>query len=254
VALGAPSLPRITAEAPQRAHSLREGCNGRRGLGRAGAAWRMLPLALPPGPTGSQQSPRWLQAGAFEALVPALRAVLRLAQGRKAAPSAAILARRPLQSTPESGTRAGDEGAKRRRGATVQRAGEMLGPLLAAHVTAANEHERRHVRALAATGQEGTGAAVALAWVDQGSPGAQAAQDAETHQRQLDVVQLPEAKKGCVLRPKRWVVERSHAWAARFRRLARDDARLAATLAGLPFVACALLRLTRFIGLIVSSA
>lgn len=58
--------------------------------------------------------------------------------------------------------------------------------------------------------------------MDQGYTGAQAAQDAAAHPRHLEVVKLPEAKKGFVLLPKRWVVERSHAWAARFRRLARD--------------------------------
>jgi transposase len=47
------------------------------------------------------------------------------------------------------------------------------------------------------------------------------------------------------------VVERSNAWAARFRRLARDDERLAETLAGWHFVACAILLLRRFVALIL---
>jgi transposase len=67
----------------------------------------------------------------------------------------------------------------------------------------------------------------------------------------LEVVKLPEAKKGFVLLPRRWVVERSNAWAARFRRLARDYERLAETLAGLHFVAFAILMLKRFVALIV---
>jgi transposase len=64
-------------------------------------------------------------------------------------------------------------------------------------------------------------------------------------------VKLLEAKKGFVLLPKRWGVERSNAWAARFRRLARDNERLAETLAGLHFVAFAILILKRFVALIV---
>src|SRR5262249_34921077 len=59
----------------------------------------------------------------------------------------------------------------------------------------------------------------------------------------LEVVKLPEAKKGFVLLPRRWVVERSFAWTARFRRLARDYERLPQTLAGLHFLAFAILRL-----------
>jgi transposase len=61
----------------------------------------------------------------------------------------------------------------------------------------------------------------------------------------LVVVKHTEAKRGFVLLPRRWVVERSSAWAARFRRLARDYERLADTLAGLHFVAFACLMLTK---------
>jgi transposase len=79
----------------------------------------------------------------------------------------------------------------------------------------------------------------------------QAAQAAEAHHRQLEVVKPPEAKKGFVLLPKRWVVERSHAWAVRFRRLARDDEQWAEPLAGLPVVAFAILMRQRVMVLIV---
>ncbi len=54
-------------------------------------------------------------------------------------------------------------------------------------------------------------------------------------------VTLPEAKKGFVLLPRRWVVERSFGWMARFRRLSRDFERLPQVLAGLHFVAFAML-------------
>ena len=59
------------------------------------------------------------------------------------------------------------------------------------------------------------------------------------------------AKHGFVLLPRCWVVERSFARAARFRRLARDYERLAETLAGWHFVAFAILMLKRFVELIV---
>jgi len=247
----APYLTLMTADAPQREHSLREVFNGLRWLVRAGAAWRLMPHDLPPWHTVYQQSQRWLKAGVFETMVHDLRAVLRRAQGRTAAPSAAIFDSRTVPSTPESGTRAGYDGAKRRRGSKVHRAVDILGSLLAAHVTAASEQDRSQVSLLAAKVQEVTGDSVVIAFVDQGYTGAQAAQDADAHHMHLEVVKLPEAKKGFVLLPKRWVVERSHAWAARFRRLARDYAQLAETLKGLHFVAFAILMLKRFVELIL---
>lgn len=63
------------------------------------------------------------------------------------------------------------------------------------------------------------------------------------------MVKLPEAKKGFILLPRRWIVERSFAWTARFRRLVRDYERLAETLVGFHLVAFAILMLKQFVGL-----
>jgi transposase len=131
---------------------------------------------------------------------------------------------------------------------------DTLGHLLALHVTTANEPDRSQVSALAEKVQEVTGDVVEVAFVDQGYTGAKAAQDAQAQHMRLEVVKLPEAKKGFVLLPRRWVVERSNAWAARFRRLARDYERLAATLAGLHFVAFAILMLKLFVALLLQNA
>ena len=139
----------MTADAPQRTHSLREVLHGLRWLGRTGSAWRLMPHDLPPWHTVYQQSQRWLKAGVFEALVHDLRELLRLAQGRAEHPTAALFESRTLQSTPESGTRAGSDGAKRRRGSNVHLAVDTLGHLLAAHVTAAHVQDRSQVGALA---------------------------------------------------------------------------------------------------------
>jgi transposase len=122
-----------------------------------------------------------------------------------------------------------------------------LGHLLALHVTPANEQERAQVDELALQVQEVTTDAVAVAFVDQGYTGSAPAQDAAAHGIQLVVVKLPEAKRGFILLPKRWVVERSFAWAARFRRLTRDFERLPQTLAGLHFLAFTILLLRRLV-------
>jgi transposase len=98
---------------------------------------------------------------------------------------------------------------------------------------------------LARSVQEATGESVELAYVDRGYTGERAAADAGTQGIRLEVVKHPGAKKGFVLLPRRWVVERSFAWAARFRRQAKDYERLPETVAGLHFVAFTCLMLHR---------
>ena len=250
----APYLRLMKEDAPQREHSLREVFNGARWIVRAGAAWRMMPHDLPPWYTVYQQMQRWIAAGVFEGMVHDLRVLLRVAAGHAEQPSAVILDGRTIQSTPESGERAGFDGAKRKKGSKVHMAVDTLGHLLALHVTAANEQERQQVYELAEQVQEVTGDTVRVAFVDEGYTGAIAEQMAADHGIELIVVKLPEAKKGFVLLPKRWVVERSFAWTGRFRRLARDYERLADTLAGLHFLAFAILMLKNVVRLFSSSA
>jgi transposase len=249
----APYLTLMTEDAPQRSYPLREVFNGLRWLVRAGAPWRLMPNDLPPWEVVYQQTRRWLDADVFATMVADLRELLRVAQGRAPAPTAAILDSRTMQSTPESGARAGYDGAKRRKGSKVHVAVDTLGHLLALKVTAADEQDRAQVADLCASLQEATGETVEVAFVDQGYTGDQAREDAASHGIQLEVVKLPEAKKGFVLLPRRWVVERSFGWAARFRRLARDYERLPETLAGLHFLAFAILMLHRVVDVITKS-
>jgi transposase len=241
----APYLTLMTPDAPQRKHDLRELFNGLRYLVRTGAPWRMLPHDLPPWEAVYQQTQRWIKAECFEAIVHDLREVLREAAGRAKQPSAAILDGRTLQSSVESGARAGYDGHKKKRGSKVHMAVDTLGHLLALLVTPASEQEREQVAALAAAVQEATGGSVAVGFVDQGYTGEEPREAAAREGIRLEVVKLEEAKRGFVLLPRRWVVERSFGWAARFRRLARDYERLPETLAGLHFLVFAILMLVK---------
>ena len=227
-----PYLTLMRADAPQRAHELREVFNAIRYVVRTGCQWRMLPHDLPDWTVAYQQARRWFQAGVFEEIAHDLRMILRLVQEREAQPSATILDGRTLQSTPESGQRAGYDGAKKKNGSKVHAAVDTLGNLLALKVTAANEQERAQVAEMAAQVQEVTGGTVEVAFVDQGYTGDSAAEQADDHGIRLEVVKHTEAKKGFVLLPRRWVVERTFGWLGRFRRLTRDYERLAKVLEG----------------------
>jgi len=244
----APYLTLNRLDGAHRVYELRAVFNAVRWLVRSGAPWRLLPNDLPPWPAVFQQTQRWRRAGCFEAMVHDLRVILRVQQGRAPDPTAAILDSRTVQSTPESGARAAYDGAKRRKGAKVHAAVDTLGHLLALHVTPADAQDRAQVATLAAAVQAMTGDQVEVAFVDQGYTGATATDAAATHGIRLEVVKHTEAKRGFVLLPRRWVVERSFAWAARFRRLARDYERVADTLANLHYVAFACLMLARLLG------
>jgi len=246
----APYLALVREDAPQREHDLREVFNGLRWVVRTGSPWRYMPHDLPPWEAVYQQTQRWLKAGVFEQMVHDLRVLLRLSEGKASEPSAAILDSRTLRSTPESGSRGGYDGAKRKKGSKIHAAVDTLGHLLALRVSSANEDDRKEVEKLCEETQQATGESVELAYVDQGYTGEKASGSAAEHGIRLEVVKQEEAKRGFVLLPRRWVVERDFAWASRFRRLVKDYERLPETVAGLHFVAFACLFLQQAVGIL----
>ena len=249
----APYLALVREDAPQRTHDLREVFNGLRYVVKGGVTWRLVPNDLPPWEIIYQQTQRWLRAGVFEAMVHDLRLLLRVFAERGGHPTAVVMDSRTLRSTPESGSRAGYDGAKRKKGSKIHIAVDTLGHLLCAHVTAADEQDRAQVGLLAEAVQQATRESVELAYVDQGYTGQTAADAAAEHGIKLEVVKLPEAKRGFVLLPRRWVVERAFGWATRFRRLVRDYERLPETVKGLHFAAFACLMLSKAVAAMLSS-
>lgn len=241
----APYLTLMKEDAPQREHNLREVFDALRWMCRSGSPWRYLPHHFPPWQIVYQQTQRWIRAGIFEAIVNDLRAVIRKAQGRNEQPSAVVFDARTLKSTPESGNRAGFDGHKKTKGSKVHMAVDTLGNLLSLVVTPANEQERGQVAQLASAVQEVTGDNVTLAYVDQGYTGDEPVQAALKNGINLFVVKLEEAKRGFVLLPRRWVVERSFGWLSRFRRLARDYERLPETVAAFHYMVFAILLLVK---------
>jgi transposase len=116
-----------------------------------------------------------------------------------------------------------------------------LGQLLALHITPATAQDRAQVAKLAAAVQSAAGEAVTKAYVDQGYTGEVPRQAAADHGIALAVVKPPEVKRGFVLLPRRWVVERDFGWLSRFRRLARDQERRTEVLKGFHLVAFTML-------------
>ncbi len=189
-----PYLLLCREDAGQREHDLRAVFNAVRYMARSGCSWRLIPNDLPPWAAVYQQFRRWLDAGVFEALVSDVQSTVREWAGRKGQPSAICIDSRTLQSTPESGARAGYDGAKRSKGSKVHIAVDTLGHLLALTVTPADQSDRDQVAPLAEQVQQVTGSTVELAYVDQGYTGAKAADAAQQHGIRLERVKHPFGK------------------------------------------------------------
>jgi len=227
-----------------RKHSLRAVFDAYRYLLRAGCGWRLLPGDFPPWKAVSDQAARWQAAGVFEAVIADLRGLIRLGEGRSWTPSAAVLDSRTLRSTASSEGAAYD-GAKRVKGRKLHLAVDTLGHLLAAVVSPADAQDRAVVAELCAEMQAEVDGTITAAFVDQGYTGAQPAAAAAAHGVELLVVKHAGPKRGFVLLPRRWVVERTFAWMTNFRRLNRDYERLAETLRALHVSAHAVTLLAR---------
>ena len=167
----APYLTLLREDVAQRVYPLRDVFDALRWMVKAGCPWRMLPGDFPPWQAVEQQGKRRVAAGCFEAMVHDLRELLRLLAERNHRPTAAIFDGRALQSSPESGGRAGYDGYKRKKGSKVHVAVDTLGNLLALLVTPANKQERAQVGELAKQVQAATQRSVKIALETRSIPG-----------------------------------------------------------------------------------
>ena len=140
--------------------------------------------------------PVGFEAGCFENMLHDLRIFSRVQQARGEEPTAVILDSRTLQSTPESGSRAGYDGGKKRKGTKVHIVVDTLGHLLTLMSTPANEQDRAQVHELCAQVQEVTGIKVEVAFADQGYTGQETAQDAADGEGEQGVRLAAEALGG----------------------------------------------------------
>lgn len=239
---------------PRRKYPVREVLNAVLWIARTGCQWEYLPHDFPPYKIVHQQLMRWFEHGCFENMAHDLRMLNREDTLRNAVPTVAIVDSRTLQSTPESGHRAGYDGGKRRKGSKIHAAVDTLGDVIALTITPANEQDRAQVHELCQQIQETTGHNIDVMIADQGYTGEQAHIDASLHKIELVVMKRPAGEKGFILLPRRWVVERTFAWTARFRRLARDLERLESSLLGFHWLALCVLLLNKLTPILGSLA
>ena len=184
---------------------------------------------------------RWFEHHCFENMQHDLRIMVRREDFRDGQPTVALVDSRTLQSTPESGSRAGYDGGKKKRGTKIHLAVDTLGNVISIIATAADEQDRDQVFDICQKIQEETGGNIDVMIGDQGYTGEQVEIDAALNDIEFVIIKRSDSAKGFVLLPRRWVIERSFGWFSRFRRLGRDLERLSSTLVGFHYLASAVL-------------
>jgi putative transposase len=190
---------------------------------KAGCQWDMLPHDLLPKSTVFDYFSRWRQDGTWDRLVDALRRKVREADGRAPEPTAAAVDSQSVPSSQVGGAERGYDGGKKVKGRKRHIAVDTLGLLLAVVVTAANISDGRAAPALVSRTALPTRENLRVIFGDARYHDYAFRRYLADHtQVRLEITTKPEGVKGFVVIRKRWVVERTFAWLAGYRRLSRE--------------------------------
>ena len=190
---------------------------------RAGCAWRLLPSDFGPWQTVYGYFRFWSQDWTWEFIHDVLRDCVRKTEGRRVAPTAAIVDSQSVKTPDQAGERGYDAGKKisgRKRHVAV----DSMGLILALMITPAAAQDRDAARPLIKTLVSMYGR-LQIIWADGGYLGALVAWVKQLRpfgKLRLEIVRRCDDVKGFKVVPRRWVVERTFGWLFKSRRLCRD--------------------------------
>ena len=190
---------------------------------RSGCAWRLLPSDFGPWQTVYGCFRRWSQDWTWKFIHDTLRDYVRKTEGRKGAPTAAIIDSQSVKTPDQAGARGYDAGKKvsgRKRHVAV----DCLGLILAMMITPASVQDRDAAKGLIKLLVNRYGR-LQMIWADGGYLGALVQWVKQLRpfgKLRLEIVRRCDQTKGFKVLPKRWIVERTFGWLYKARRLCRD--------------------------------
>ncbi len=230
-------IPAISEEAVNVKYTRREIVNGILYVLRSGCPWRLVPHDLPDWGALYYYFRKWRKEGVWDQILEALHRQKRKKQGRDEEPSAAVIDSQSIKTSAVRGAEKGFDMGKRIWGRKRNLLVDSQGDLMEVKVTAASASDLSAGKKLLLL-LRGRFPRLSLIWGDSHYGGQflewvkeQFGWDVQTT-RSLGTPSHPNtikpkptskpSKKGFLLEPRRWVVERSIAWITRWRRLCRD--------------------------------
>jgi putative transposase len=218
-----PSVEVHAKTGPRRRVDLRAVLNGLRYKLKTGCQWELLPRSFPPKSTVHYSFQQWTKKGIWAAMNDALRRRVRVdVAGREhVEPTGGVIATQSAKSSVAGGPERGFDGGKKVFGRKRHLLTDTLGLLVTAVVRSARLYDEVGARQVFAA-TKARGITRKKVWADQTYRGELGAWMADNGMGELEIVERLPGQKGFEVQPKRWVVERTHAWLSGNRQLSRE--------------------------------